>query len=314
MPTCRVEAAPPAVLAAIDIGTNSVLLTVAEEHDGELVPLLERATITRLGAGVDRTRTLAEDACRRTLECLADYRRAIDALDVARLDVVGTSALRDAGGGADFVARAAEVLGAVPRVLTGTEEAALTFDGAHVGLELSGPLIVFDVGGGSTEIVTGSKGDGVLAARSLDVGSVRLFERHVTSDPASDAELAAIDAEMARALESAPRGAPGSVVVGVAGTVTTLAALERGLTHYSSEAVHGSRLTAASVARLAADLARRTVAERRALPGLEPGRADVIVAGARIVLAVLRWAEAAEVVVSDRGVRWGVLARAARQV
>jgi exopolyphosphatase/guanosine-5'-triphosphate,3'-diphosphate pyrophosphatase len=292
--------------AAIDIGTNSVLLAVAERRAGELVALLERSTITRLGAGVDRTRTLDAAASDRTLACLADYRRELDALGVTRLDVVGTSALRDAGGGPELCARAERILGTRPRVLTGAEEAELGFDGACVGLGELGPRTVFDVGGGSTEIVVGDRE--IAAAISLDIGSVRLFERHVRSDPPASDELAAVDRAIADALERAP--GPRGTLVGVAGTVTTLCALERGITSYDAGAVHGARLGRVAVERLASELEKTTVEERRALPGMEPGRADVIVVGARIVLAVMRWAGAAELVVSDRGVRWGLLVRA----
>lgn len=292
--------------AAIDIGTNSVLLAVAERRGGEIVALLERSTITRLGAGVDRTRTLDGAACDRTLACLAEYRRELDALGPTRLDVVGTSALRDAGGGPELCERAERILGVRPRVLSGAQEAELGFEGACVGLGEIGPRTVFDVGGGSTEIVVGDRK--VEAAVSLDIGSVRLFERHVRSDPPTRSELEAIDAAVDRALAKAP--APRGTLVGVAGTVTTLCALDRGITIYDANAVHGAALGFAAVERLASALATTTIAERRALPGMEPGRADVIVVGARIVRPVMAWAGAQELVVSDRGVRWGLLVRA----
>ena len=205
-------------VASIDIGTNSVLLLVAERDGaGTLCAVLERARVTRLGAGVDRTRQLAPEAVERTLACLGDYAADLRRLGVTRLDVVGTSAMRDASAGELFVARAGELLGVAPRVVSGDEEARLTFEGALVGLDLAGALSVFDVGGGSTEIVRGTR-DGasatVLEAVSLDVGSVRLTERHVRSDPPTRAELDAVRADVARALEGATRPRAGEPLVG----------------------------------------------------------------------------------------------------
>jgi exopolyphosphatase / guanosine-5'-triphosphate,3'-diphosphate pyrophosphatase len=298
---------------AIDIGTNSVLLTIAERAGGELATLLERATITRLGAGVDRERRLSPDAVERTFSCLVDYHRELRALGVDRIEIVGTSALRDAGGGPELGARVAELFGRPPRVVSGREEAELTFEGATIGLDLEGELFVFDIGGGSTEIICGMRSGvraTVQAAESLDVGSVRLFERHVRSDPPASAELGAIDREVEQVLRGAPRPAPCALLVGVAGTVTTLAALDQSLREYDAQRVHGSRLSRQSVERLAAELAAETLAARRQRPGLEPGRADVIVVGARLVLGVLDWAGARELLVSDRGVRWGLIQRA----
>ena len=172
-------------VAAIDIGTNSVLLLIAELRDGTLVPILERAEITRLGRGVDATRTLDPDAVERTLACLASFAEDIARADVIHVAAVGTSAMRDARGGEGFRARAAEILGVEPQVISGEEEAELTFAGALSGLALRGPVTLFDLGGGSTEIIRGAAGatDTVERAASLDIGSVRLTERHITADP-----------------------------------------------------------------------------------------------------------------------------------
>ena len=217
--------------AAIDIGTNSVLLLIAvrDEATGAPRPLLERATITRLGEGVDKTRQLAAPAVQRTLECLRGYAADMRAHGVTRLAVVGTSALRDAAGGEAFLNAAQQILGERPRVIAGDEEAALTFRGALSGLEVSGDLLVFDIGGGSTELIAGSASSaGTPASRvSLDIGSVRLFERHVHSDPPTPSELAAIQADVARELAMAAplaltRSQRRPTLVGVAGTVTTL--------------------------------------------------------------------------------------------
>ena len=312
-------------VATIDIGTNSVLLLVAEvesDRGDALRPVLERATVTRLGEGVDRNRRLLDAACERTLSCLSKYAADLRELGVTRLDAVGTSAMRDAAGGEEFVARAAQVLGVAPRVIDGNEEARLTFAGALSGLrELpdSGPVTVFDIGGGSTEIVVGARDAHerrIASAVSLDIGSVRLFERHVTTDPPNQAALDLVERDIQSALAHAPRPAAlgaGATLVGVAGTVTQLAALELELTRYDGTRVHGYTLTRDAVERLASRLASLDVSQRRALPGMEPSRADVIVVGSAIARAVLQWSGATELVVSDRGVRWGLAEELARQ-
>jgi exopolyphosphatase / guanosine-5'-triphosphate,3'-diphosphate pyrophosphatase len=302
--------------AAIDIGTNSVLLLIAErdEATGAARPLLERATITRLGEGVDKTRQLAVPAVERTLECLRGYAADLRAHGITRLDLVGTSALRDAAGGEAFLNAAEQILGVRPRVIAGDEEAALTFRGALSGLKLSGDLLVFDVGGGSTELIAGSVSAKSAPTNrvSLDIGSVRLFERHVQTDPPTVRELAAIEADVARELATAAplalaRSQRRPTLVGVAGTVTTLKAVELGLAPYDGARVHGAVLTLSAVEVLSAKLASLPLAARQQLPGLEPKRADVIIAGAIIVRDLLRRANATEMLVSDRGVRFGVI-------
>ena len=304
-------------IATIDIGTNSVLLLVAEAEGDALKPVVERATITRLGQGVDRNRRLSPEAAERTLACLADYAGTLREQGVTRLDAVGTSAMRDAAGGQEFVARAAEILGVAPRVIDGNEEARLTFAGALSGLPVTGSVMVFDIGGGSTEIVVGEispTGKKIAAAVSLDIGSVRLFERHVRSDPPSEAELRHVEQDIALALRAAPQLelVAGAALVGVAGTVTQLAALELELRSYDATRVHGSELSRAAVERLAAKLAASTLAQRRVMPGMEPSRADVLVVGSAIARAVLHWSGASKLVVSDRGVRWGLCQELAR--
>lgn len=304
----------PKRVAAIDIGTNSVLLVIAVAEPLGARPLLERATITRMGEGVDRTRRLAPAAVERNLACLRAYAEDLRAHGSPALDVVGTSALRDAAGAAEFLDEAERILGVRPRVIAGDEEARLTFRGALSGLSLHGKLLVFDIGGGSTELIVGDAGGAAPPESrvSLDIGSVRLFERHVTNDPPSALELSRIDAQIDQALASAgPLSglADGEAItlVGVAGTVTTLKALELGLPAYDPALVHGSTLSLAAVQELCAKLASLPLAERVKLPGLEPKRADVIVSGARIVRALLSRAGAKETLVSDRGVRFGLL-------
>jgi exopolyphosphatase/guanosine-5'-triphosphate,3'-diphosphate pyrophosphatase len=300
-------------IGAIDIGTNSVLLLIVEERGGALFARLDRATITRLGEGVDRSRRLAAEAAKRTLACLADYASELRARSVSRLGVVGTSALRDAEGGADFLNEAEAILGTRPQVISGMTEAALTFEGALSGLPLSGPVSVFDVGGGSTEVISGTaaREPSVSRAVSLDIGSVRLFERHARNDPPSAAEIAGAVADIESALERAPTPEPGAVLVGVAGTVTTLAAIALGLEPYDGARVHGHVLASEQVHAITDRLARLPLQERMKIPGLEPRRADLMVMGSEIVRRVQLWAAAPRLVVSDRGVRWGVAQRLA---
>jgi exopolyphosphatase / guanosine-5'-triphosphate,3'-diphosphate pyrophosphatase len=306
--------AEPAKVAAIDIGTNSVLLVIAAAYASGPVPLLERATITRLGEGVDKARQLAPAAVERNLACLRAYAEDLRAHGMPRLDVVGTSALRDAQGAQAFLDEAERILGVRPRVIAGDEEARLTFRGALSGLSLRGKLLVFDIGGGSTELILGdATAAGPPESRvSLDIGSVRLFERCVRSDPPAPQELSSIEAQIAEQLATAEplsrlrAGEPISLV-GVAGTVTTLKALELGLAPYDGARVHGAVLTLSAVEELCKRLASLPLAQRKQLPGLEPKRADVIVAGALIVRDLLRRATASELIVSDRGVRFGLI-------
>jgi exopolyphosphatase/guanosine-5'-triphosphate,3'-diphosphate pyrophosphatase len=293
-------------LATLDIGTNTVLLLVADATPGGLLPVLERATITRLGQGVDRTRELAPEASARTLACLRDYAADLARLGVTKISAVGTSALRDARGGAELVAQAERILGVAPVVIDGEREAELTFRGALSGLDVSGAVTVFDVGGGSTELVTGNAERVITSAVSLDIGSVRLFERLVTADPPSAAELALVRDAVERALENVVIARYGTLV-GVAGTVTTLAAIALELDTYDPSRVHGQTLDLVSVRDLSARLASLPLEERKRLRGLDPARADVIVVGSVIVERVMTLTQSDKLVVSDRGVRWGLL-------
>jgi len=304
-------------VAAIDIGTNTVLLLIAEMSPvGELVALADEARITRLGQGVDRSRKLAPEAVERTLACISDYAAEITRYGVDAVAAVGTSAMRDAAGAAgennNFLARAAEILGVEPRVVSGDIEADLAFSGGLLGLGLSGPVIAFDVGGGSSELIVGVAGPGVATVerrRSLDVGSVRLFERHVRSDPPSAFEMSNVSAFALDQLLAVPPPPPGRPLIGMAGTVTTLAAIARRIDPYDPERIHGMRLRADEITELGRRLMEMPLAHRVELPGLEPKRADVIPVGAAIVSAIVAWAKAPQIVVSDRGVRWGLALR-----
>ncbi|WP_242360644.1 MULTISPECIES: Ppx/GppA phosphatase family protein [Anaeromyxobacter] len=295
--------------AAIDVGTNTVLLTVAERRGATLAPVVERAEITRLGRGVDASGRLDAAGIRETVAALAAYAAEARALGAEIVACVATSAARDASNGAEFFAAARAAAGLVPEVISGDEEARLVYASAWRDFGGAGPLAVLDVGGGSTEFTVG-EGPAPRARTSLQVGAVRLTERHVRGDPPSSAELAVLrDAarEALGPLREMIAGLGPARLVGVAGTVTTLAAVEQALPAYDAERVHGATLTLAAADALLARLAALTVRARAALPGMEPKRADVILAGAVIVVEAMRAAGFERLTVSDRGVRWGLL-------
>ncbi|WP_394834144.1 Ppx/GppA family phosphatase [Pendulispora rubella] len=307
-------------IATIDIGTNTVLLLVAERTgNGSLRAVEEHATITRLGQGVDKSRTLHPDAIARTCACLDVYGAIVKRLGVTHVAVVGTSAMRDARGSEVIAEHIGKTFGVELRVIGGDEEAELTFAGALVGLTEAVPgrdLVVFDIGGGSTEVVRGTLDDaGAVRSigykKSFDVGSVRLTERHVRSDPPSAGELDAIRADLDATFSSLGRdlgvtGAHAMVPIGIAGTVTTLAAVAMTMETYDATRVHGHHLTTRVLRSVVEHLASLPLALRREVPGLEPKRADVIVAGGLVVLALLEHLAAESLVISDRGVRWGL--------
>lgn len=300
-------------VATIDIGTNSVLLLIAEgdgAHPETLEPVYEASTITRLGQGVDKSRQLHPDAVKRTLSCLQDYTQAIRQHDVARLDVVSTSAARDASGVEGFLASAEAVLGMRPRVISGEQEARLTFRGALTGLSISGAVAVFDIGGGSTEVVIGECGPGRLpavhSATSVDLGCVRLAERHLHSDPPTSHEIAQGRDSVERAFSGLRMPDADCTWIGIGGTITTLMAVEMGLSSYDAKRIHGARMSRDAVVELRKRLSALSLEERKGVVGLEPKRADVIVAGALLVEGLLSLSGGDGSRVSDRGVRWGL--------
>jgi exopolyphosphatase/guanosine-5'-triphosphate,3'-diphosphate pyrophosphatase len=294
-------------IAAIDVGTNTVLLLVAERAGDGFAPLVERAEITRLGRGVDASGRLDPAAIRDTVEVLAAFAEEARALGASRILCVATSAARDAANGQRFFEAARARAGVLPEVISGEEEARLVHASAWRDFGGDGPLAVLDVGGGSTEFTLG-EGPVPRVRTSLQVGAVRLTERHVRSDPLDGRDLAALRAAAREALRPiAGPPAPGGRLVAVAGTVTTLSAVQQALPVYDASRVHGSRLTAADLEALLARLARLPLRERASLPGMEPKRADVIVAGCAIVLEALSATGFGELTVSDRGVRWGLL-------
>lgn len=294
-------------VAAFDIGTNTVLLLVAERGPDGPRSVLERAEITRLGRGVDKTKRLDADAIARTLAALERFAGEARALGVTRVAAVGTSASRDAENGAEFRARAAEILGGTVEIVSGAREAELTFRGALGGLGITGSHVaVIDVGGGSTEIVVGQD-DAIVFAHSYDVGSVRLTERHVPTDPPTPEALAAVHAAASEtyAAPKPPTG-PFDAVVAIAGTATTYAAIELGIARYEESPPHGARLSLDALEKRIASLAALPLAARAQVVGLDAKRADVIVAGGIVLLEAARSLGAREIVISDRGVRWGL--------
>ncbi|MFE5715757.1 exopolyphosphatase [Streptomyces sp. NPDC056501] len=304
-------------VAGIDCGTNSIRLLVADVtvpdsasgagSTGDLVELDRRMTIVRLGQGVDKTGRLAPEALERTFAACRAYAEVIKELGAERLRFVATSASRDAENRDEFVNGVVEILGVEPEVITGDQEAAFSFTGATGELHGDDRRLVVDIGGGSTEFVTGNKH--VEAARSVDIGCVRLTERHVRHDPPTADEVAAIRADVRAALDLAAETVPigsAETLVGLAGSVTTVAAIALGLTEYDSEKIHHSRISAAQVAEVTDRLLASTHDERAAIPVIHPGRVDVIIAGALVLREIVERVGASEVVVSEHDILDGI--------
>jgi exopolyphosphatase/guanosine-5'-triphosphate,3'-diphosphate pyrophosphatase len=302
-------------VGAIDCGTNSIRLLVADvDAAGRLTDVVRRMEIVRLGEGVDATGRIGEAAMGRTLAATADYARVCDELKVERVRFVATSATRDAANRAQFVTGVRDLLGVEPEVVEGSAEAELSFTGATRELladGLAGPFVVVDIGGGSTEVVRG--GEHVEAARSVDIGCVRLTERHLAGDPPSEPEVLAARADVEEALDRVAEVVPltgASTLVGLAGSVTTVAACVLDLPAYDSARIHRARLGVDEVRDACDRLVAMTREQRAALPYMHPGRVDVIGAGALIWWAVVdRLVERSglsEVVVSEHDILDGI--------
>jgi exopolyphosphatase / guanosine-5'-triphosphate,3'-diphosphate pyrophosphatase len=274
-------------VAAVDLGTNSTRLLVADLDDGRIDDVVRRLEITRLGEGVDERKRLLPAPIARARNVLVDFRRELEQLGAERTLLVATSAVRDAENGEAFLGEIEWSYGFATRLLSGHEEAQLTFSGATLGRELTDETLVLDIGGGSTEFVVGDA-KGLRFHDSLDLGSVRLTERFLHSDPPGAEELDAC-ARAARALlsERIPDGLRPETAIGVAGTITSIAALDLGLDVYDAEQVHGHRFSRAGVAAQLERLASLPLAERREVPALDPDRAPVIVAGVVILREAL---------------------------
>jgi len=297
---------PRTRVAAIDLGTNSTRLLVADIDGDQLDEVVRRLTITRLGEGVDRRRRLLPVPIARVRNCLTDYRREIESHGAARTLAIATSAVRDAENGEAFLGEIEWGYGFETRLLDGAEEAAMMVRGVTAGKPQVADMLFVDIGGGSTELVLGSE-MGARASTSLDVGCVRVTERFLASDPPTMAELAAA-AEYVRLLLP-PYEARS--VVGVAGTVTTLATLDLGLEEYDPLQTHGHRISRSVVARELMRLAAMPLAERLHVPGIEPGRAPVIVAGLLVLREIMDTYVLPEIEVSETDILHGAAYAAA---
>lgn len=298
------------VVAAIDCGTNSTRLLVGRSgDDGRLVTIERLMTITRLGAGVDATGRLAPDAVERTLATLRRYRVVMDDLGVSRVRMTATSAARDAANRDDFFGPAEEAVGARPELLSGSDEARLSFAGATADLDArDGPYLVVDIGGGSTEFAVGA--DEVEGAVSIDMGCVRLSERFLHSDPPAPEELSAalsiVEAHLDDVVREVPATKAAATMVGLAGTVSTVAAVEIGLQTYDRDRIHHFRLTRAAAEDVFRTLATEARADRIHNPGLEEERADVIVGGCCILVGIMRYFGLDECLVSEADILDGL--------
>jgi exopolyphosphatase/guanosine-5'-triphosphate,3'-diphosphate pyrophosphatase len=309
-------------LAAIDCGTNSLRLLIADvDADACTLSDVVRTTeIVRLGQGVDRTGTFAPEALDRTFTVLDRYAREIRASGAETVRVVATSAARDVSNRGEFVAGVRARVGVDPEVVSGDEEARLSYDGATRGLDAAAqdggdvarPVVVCDIGGGSTELVCRQGDSGPVGGQSLDVGSVRLTERYLQDDPPSGSQIREAAAEVDRLLDTVTvcTERPGTLV-GVAGTVTTVAAMALRLPRYDREAIHGSWIGADQIAAAADALLAMTVTERRALGFMAPGRADVIGGGALLLTRVVRRLAVPRLLVSEHdildGIAWSLV-------
>jgi exopolyphosphatase/guanosine-5'-triphosphate,3'-diphosphate pyrophosphatase len=309
-------------VAAVDCGTNSIRLLVADADPatGELTDLDRRMTIVRLGQGVDRTGRLAPEALERTFAACREYAAVIEEHGAERVRFAATSASRDAENREEFVRGVVDILGVEPEVITGDQEAEFSFTGATKELtgrtDLDRPYLVVDIGGGSTEFVVGD--DSVRAARSVDIGCVRMTERHLlvdgaVTDPPTEEQIRAMRADIEAALDLAEETVPlreARTLVGLAGSVTTVSAIAQELPEYDSSVIHHSRITRERVREITEHLLRSTHAERARIPSMHPGRVDVIGAGALVLLAIMERVDAQEVVVSEHdildGIGWSI--------
>jgi exopolyphosphatase / guanosine-5'-triphosphate,3'-diphosphate pyrophosphatase len=299
-------------VAALDQGTNTTRLLVADVSDGRVDEILRRSQITRLGEGVDRRRRLLPLPIARVRNVLTDYRRSLEQLGAERALLVATSAVRDAENGDAFLGEIEWSYGFTTRLVAGREEAELGFRGATLGRTLSAPTLVVDIGGGSTELVVGN-GFGICAAASIDAGSVRMTERYLHADPNSAQELDACATAVRSLLrEGAPADPAPTEGIGVAATITTLAALDLGLDEYQRERVDGHVLAAEAVGEQLERLAGLSLEKRRRVPALDPDRAPVIVAGAVILREVLDHYGLDELEVSERDILDGIALEAAQ--
>jgi exopolyphosphatase / guanosine-5'-triphosphate,3'-diphosphate pyrophosphatase len=301
-------------VAAVDCGTNSLRLLLADVDPGRagLTDVVRRMEIVRLGQGVDQTGRLAPEALARTMTVLRDYADVIARSGAQAVRMVATSATRDADNAAEFVRLVKEVLGVAPEVLTGDEEAVLSFTGATAELAAGpdpGPFLVADIGGGSTEFVLGEAGGRPSRAVSVNIGCVRMTERHLHGDPPAGQEVGAAVADIDAALDTVTAAVPARdarTLIGLAGSVTTVAAIAMGLPAYDAARIHHARVAAADVHAVTRGLLAQTRAERAALGVMHPGRADVIGGGALVLDRLMQRFGFTEVLVSEHDILDGM--------
>jgi exopolyphosphatase / guanosine-5'-triphosphate,3'-diphosphate pyrophosphatase len=301
-------------VAVIDVGTNSTRLLVADVADGRVSPLERRSTVTRLGRGVDLSGRLATEAIEDVCAAIGSYVGAIEELGAETIEVIATSAVRDADNGSAFVAELRERFALSARVLDGEEEARATYLGATSESPPGEPTLVVDIGGGSTELVVGS-GAETSFHDSLQAGVVRHSERHIASDPPAASELEALAADVRGLIEnSVGAGVEARYGIAVAGTPTSLAAVEMGLEPYDPSRVHGHTLALPSIQRMLSQLASLPLAERVEVPGLHPDRAPTIVAGVVILVETMRAFDLEQITVSEHDILYGTALRAGQIV
>jgi exopolyphosphatase / guanosine-5'-triphosphate,3'-diphosphate pyrophosphatase len=301
-------------VAVVDMGTNSTRLLVADVADGSVRELERRSIVTRLGRGVDTSRQLAAEAIDDVCAAVSDYIGLYEELDAERVVAIATSAVRDAENSGAFLAELRERFALDARILDGAEEARLTYVGACAERPRADKTLVVDIGGGSTELIVGD-GSEVGFYASLQAGTVRHTERHITHDPPEAAELEELAADVQVQIDESLHGAALAQAhggVGVAGTPTSLAAIEQRLDPYDPERVHGYRLGLESIQRMLSELAAKPLAERLRVTGLHPGRAPTIVAGVVILIQVMRAFGLSEIEVSEHDILWGAALEAAR--
>jgi exopolyphosphatase/guanosine-5'-triphosphate,3'-diphosphate pyrophosphatase len=297
--------------ATIDIGTNTVLLLVADvDNSGAITPVAYEQRIPRLGKDVDAKKHIGKQAFERVANVLSEYKIIYERLKPEKIVAVGTSAVRDAVNKDEFVSYIKTQTGVEVEVITGEEEAKLVFFGALSGIQLDNKrqIAVIDIGGGSTEIITGTKEE-IQIKVSLDIGSVRITERFLKLNPPSTDELHEARAFIENTFQSAHFDLKDAVVVGVAGTVTTLAALDQGLKEFDREKISGYRLTQTAVSNLLIKLQRMTTDMILSLSTLTHGRADILTAGTLILHTFMKKTSTEEISVSERGVRYGLALR-----
>ena len=303
-------------VAAIDCGTNSVRLLIVEldATSGLAVDVVREMRIVRLGEGVDATGRLSAAALARTFAAVDEYSGLIDHHRADAVRFVATSATRDAENREEFISGIRGRIGVEPEVISGDEEAALSFAGATGNLDIAGaapPCLVVDIGGGSTEFVMGEPGRAPSASASVDIGCVRMTERHFKTDPPYPAEVSAarddIDAAIHHVAKTVPLRSARSLV-GLAGSVTTVAALAKGLWEYDRDQIHGAVITAAEIHRVCEELLYATREKREANPVIHPGRVDVIAAGSLVLSAIVAYSGVPEILVSEHDILDGIAA------